>query len=224
MKRRSPAVRAAALAVLALAMATSAGAVAQADPPEEVDQTLLVPTTLDSAFAPFTCRLRSTGPVCTGERHLDTGWIALDDFPCDEALHNRFVSDRWSTRYYDHDYLNYDRSVRSHDVDFFSTTPGGPATATITTRTRFFEPFAVPGDDSTRTIVTSGTIWDVRGAGGASLLRTVGTLVEPPGEVGTFTGHVTRDGVTTRYEDAPLDEASPEGELFATVCRAATGG
>ena len=82
----------------------------------------------------------------------------------------------------------------------------------------------MPGDDSTRTIVTSGTIWDVRGAGGASLLRTVGTLVEPPGEVGTFTGHVTRDGVTTRYEDAPLDEASPEGELFATVCRAAAGG
>ena len=36
--------------------------------------------------------------------------------------------------------------------------------------------------------------------------------------------HVTRDGVTTRYEDAPLDEASPEGELFGAVCRAATGG
>jgi hypothetical protein len=224
MKRRSPAVRAAALAVLALAVATSPGVVAQADPPEEVDQALLVPTTLDSAFAPFTCRLRHTGPVCTGERHLDTGWVPLEDFPCDVALHNRFVSHRYQTRYYDHDYLNYDRDFRSRDTDHFSTTPGGPATATITTRVRFFEPFAVPGDDSTRTIVTSGTIWDVRGAGGASLLRTVGTLVEPPGEVGTFTGHVTRDGVTTRYEDAPLDEASPEGELFEAVCRAATGG
>jgi len=222
MKRRSPAASAAVLAVLALVAAATP--VARADPPDEVDQSLLVPTTLDSAFAPFTCRLRPTGPVCTGERHLDTGWVPVPDFPCDETLHNRFVSDRWSTRYYDHDYLNYDRRVRLDDVDHFSTTPGGPATATITSHTRFFEPFAVPGDDTTRTIVTSGTIWDVRGVGGAPLLRTVGTLVEPPGEVGTFTGHVTRDGVTTRYEDAPLDEATPESELFAAVCRAATGG
>lgn len=222
MKRRSPAVPAAALAVLALAAAASPGA--QADPPEEVDQSQLVPSTLDSAFAPFTCRLRPTGPVCTGERHLDTGWAPVPDFPCDETLHNRFVSDRWSTRYYDHDYLNYDRRVRLDDVDFFSTAPGGPATATITSHTRFFEPFAEPGDDTTRTIITIGTIWDVRGAGGASLYRVVGTLVEPPGEIGTFSGHVIRDGAMTRYEDTPLDEASPEGELFEAVCRAATEG
>lgn len=222
MKHRSHAVPAAALAVLVLAAASPSGA--QAAPPDEVDQSLLVPTTLDSAFAPFTCRLRPTGPVCTGERHLDTGWAPVPDFPCDETLHNRFVSDRWSTRYYDHDYLNYDRRVRQDDVDFFSTTPGGPATATITSHTRFFEPFAVPGDVTTRTIITIGTIWDVRDAGGASHLRVVGTLVEPPGEAGTFTGRVTRDGVTTRHEDAPLAEVSPEDELFAAVCRAATEG
>lgn len=205
---------------LACAVPAGAGAV----PPEEVDQSLLVPSTLTSSFAPFTCRVRPTGTVCTGERHLDTGWEPVPDFPCDQPLHNRYVSDRWSTRYYDHDHLNYDRRVRMHDVDHFSTTPGGPATATITSHVRFFEPFAVPGDESTRTIVTTGTIWEVRGAVGAPLLRVVGTLVEPPGGVATFTGHVTRDGVTTRYDDAPLDVASPEGELLDAACRAATGG
>ena len=223
MKPRPSVAAALALAVLTFAP-VAAPVTAQADPPEEIDQSLLVPTTLTSAFAPFTCRLRPTGPVCTGERHLDTGWVSVPDFPCDVPLHNRFVSDRWSTRYYDHDYLNYDRRVRLDDVDYFGIAPGGPATAVILSHTRFFEPFAVPGDDTTRTIITSGTLWDVRSVGGASLLRVVGTLVEPPDEVGTFTGHVTRDGVTTRYVDASLDEASPEDELFAAVCRAATEG
>lgn len=196
---------------------------AHADPPEEVDQSLLVPSTLDSAFAPFTCRLRPTGPVCTGERHLDTGWQPVD-FPCDVPLHNRYVSDRWSTRYYDHDYLNYDRRVRMHDVDHFSTTAGGPATATITSHTRFEEPFAVPGDDSTFTIVTTGTILDIRPVGGPAALRVVGTLVEPPGEIGTFTGHVTRGDGTTRYVATPYDQVLPEDEFLGTVCRAATAG
>ena len=213
------------LRVLCLALslgATSLATPTQADRPQEVDQSLLVPTTLTSAFAPFTCRLRPTGPVCTGERHVDTGW-APTDLPCDQALHNRYVSDRWSTRYYDHDYLNYDRRVRMHDVDYFRTSPDGPATATITSHVRFHEPFAVPGDDSTFTVITTGTIWDVAPVGGPSMLRVIGTTVEPPGGAGTFTGHVTRDGVTTRHDDAPLDEVMPVDELLATVCRAATG-
>lgn len=209
--------------VLAAGIACAVPAAAVADRPPEVDQSLLVPSTLDSAFAPFTCRLRPTGPVCTGERHLDTGWAPVD-LPCHVPLHNRYVSDRWSTRYYDHDYLNYDRRVRMHDVDHFSTSPGGPTSATITSHVRFFEPFAVPGDASTSTVVTTGTIWDVGPVGDPSILRVVGTSVEPPGEVGTFTGHVTRDGVTTRYEDATLDEAMSEDDLFEAVCRATTGG
>lgn len=216
-------------ALRALVLSLTAGLVclvpttAQADPRPEVDESLLVPSTLDSAFAPFTCRLRPTGPVCTGERHLDTGWLPVD-LPCDVQLHNRYVSDRWSTRYYDHDYLNYDRRVRMHDVDYFSTTAGGPATATITSHVRFEEPFAVPGDDTTFTVITTGTILDIGPVGGPAALRVVGTLVEPPGETGTFTGHVTRGDRTTRHVEEPYDQVLPEEEFLATVCRATTGG
>lgn len=212
-----------ALALAATVAYVVVPATAHADPPAEVDQSQLVPSTLDSAFAPFTCRLRRTGPVCTGERHLDTGW-QLVDFPCEVPIHNRYVSDRWSTRYYDNDYLNYDRRVRMRDVDYFSTTPGGPATATIISHVRFREPFAVPGDDSTFTVVTTGTILDIGPVGGSAVLRVVGTLVEPPGETGTFTGHVTRADGTTRYVDAPYDEVLPEDEFLDAVCRATTGG
>jgi hypothetical protein len=223
MKRRSLTVRAAALAVLALAVATSPGVVAQADPPAEVDQALLVPTTLDSAFAPFTCRSTPTGPVCTGEWHLDTGWQPVD-FPCDVPIHNRFVANRFQVRYYDHDFLNYDRHFRSRDIDYFSPDPDGPATGTIRTNVRFVEPFAVPGDDATRTIITSGTLYDIRGVRGPALFRMVGTLAEPPGEVGRFSGHVTRDGVTTTYGDAPIDVVLPEEDFLDYVCRATIGG
>jgi hypothetical protein len=208
---------------LAAGIACAVPVGAHADPPAEIDQSLLVPSTLDSAFAPFTCRLRPTGPVCTGERHLDTGWQPVD-WPCDVQLHNRYVSDRWSTRYYDHDYLNYDRRVRMDDVDYFSTTPGGPATATLKAHVRFFEPFAVPGDVSTFTVITTGTIYDIRRVGGPSLFRMVGTLVEPPGEVGTFSGHVTSGGITTTHADEPFDVVLPEEAFLDYVCRAATTG
>jgi hypothetical protein len=196
---------------------------AVADPPEEVDQSLLVPTTLNSSFAPFTCKLKLTGPVCTGERHIDTGWEPLD-FPCHVPLFGRTVSYRHQTRYYSHDYLQYDARFRQKDIDYVSTSPEGPATATITAHSRFFEPFAVPGDFSTATIITIGTPWDIRPVTGPAVFRAVGTTVEPPGEIGTFAGQVTRDGVSTRYEDAPLDVVLPEEDFFDNVCRAATGG
>ncbi|RYB96275.1 hypothetical protein EUA06_01450 [Nocardioides glacieisoli] len=203
------------------AAAVLLAAPAVGDPPGEVDESLLVPTTLDSSFA-FTCRERPTGPVCTGDRHIDTGWAPLD-LPCHVPLHGRYVSDRYTTRYYDQDYLGYYRTFRTDDVDQLSTSPGGPATGTIESRTRFAETYAVPGDDSTFTIVTTGTIWDIRTLGRPSIFRAVGTLVEPPGEAGTFTGQVFRDGVPTRYEDAPLDVVLPEQDFFDFVCRAATG-
>ena len=45
---------------------------------------------------------------------------------------------------------------RTKDIDYLSTSPSGPATATISANTRFDEPFAVPGDDSTYTVITQG--------------------------------------------------------------------
>ena len=81
MTSRSLAIRVATLAVLVLAPGAWPASVTHADPPEEIDQSSLVPTTLDSSFAPFTCRARPTGPVCTGERHLDTGWLPVPRAP-----------------------------------------------------------------------------------------------------------------------------------------------
>jgi hypothetical protein len=102
-------------AVLALAAPLLLSAPALANPPAEVDQSLLVPTTLDSSFAPFDCRMKSRGPVCTGERHISTGWEPFD-VPCDVPIYVRTVSDRYTTRYYDHDFLNYDRHFRTHST------------------------------------------------------------------------------------------------------------
>jgi len=210
------------VAVLALAAPLLLTGPAGADPPAEIDQSLLVPSTLDSSFAPFDCRMRPTGPVCTGERHIATDW-GLFDFPCDVPVYVRTVSDRYTTRYYDLDYLNYDRRFRLNDIDYLSTSPTGPATATISANTRFDEPFAVPGDDVTRTIITHGVPWDIRSSNGRAIFRAVGTLVEPPGEVRTFTGHTTVDGVTTTYHDTQLSQVLPDDAFVDYVCRAVTG-
>ncbi len=211
-----------AAAVLALASPFLSAPRTDASPPAEVDQALLVPTTLNSSFAPFDCKLRLTGPVCTGERHISTDWGPFD-FSCGVPVYVRTVSDRYSTRYYDHDYLNYDRHFRLNDVDYLSTSPNGPATAAISATAQFDEPFAVRGDDSTRTIITNGVLWDIRSSTGRAVFRAVGTLVEPPDAEGTFTGHATADGVTTVYDDAPLSEVLPDDAFVDYVCRAVTG-
>lgn len=210
------------VATLTLAVPLLLAAPAGAEAPAEVDQSLLVPTTLDSSFAPFDCRMKATGPVCTGERHIATEW-ELSDFPCEVPVYVRTVSDRYSTRYYDQQYLNYDRHFRLKDTDYLSTSPSGPATATISANTRFDEPFAVPGDDATFTVITQGVPWEIRSSTGRAILRAVGTLSEPPGEVGTFTGHTTVDGVTTRYDEAPLSQVLPDDAFVDYICRAATG-
>jgi hypothetical protein len=197
----------------------AAAAPVHADAPNEVDQSLLVPTTLDSSFAPFVCKAKRTGPVCTGGRHLVDDW-ALSDWPCEVPVYAARTEDRWTTRYYNLDYLNYDRWFRSHDVDYLSTAATGPATATISANVRFREPFAIPGDDSTFTVISSGTLWDIRSAGGKPIFRAVGTLVEPPDAGPTFTGHVTVDGVTTTYDDAPLESFFSDDAFVGWVCRA----
>ena len=190
--------------------------------PDEVDESRLLPA-LSASFAPWDCKLKATGPVCTGERHLTSDWEPSPDFACSVPLWGARTENRYQTRFYDGVYRNYDRTFRTNDTDFLSTSPTGPATATIESHTRFTEPFAVPGDDSTRTIITSGTIWDIRPVSGAPIFRAVGTLVEPYDGPATFTGHVTIDGVTTRYVDAPLESFFTFESFTEWVCRAATG-
>lgn len=190
--------------------------------PKEVDESRLQPA-LSASFAPWDCKLKNTGPVCTGERHLTWDWEPSPDFACATPVWGARVENRYTTRFYDEDYLNYDRQVRTNDTDFISTSPTGPATATIEANNRFTEPFDVPGDDSTRTIITTGTIWDVKPANGPSVFRAVGTLVEPYDGPATFTGYFSVHGETTNYDDALLDDIFIFDDFVGWVCEAATG-
>ena len=205
-------------AVALLTLSGTPGAVAS---PREVDEARLVPSLADSSFAPFDCKLRRTGPVCTGERHYETGWEDAG-LPCDVPVYGMREEHRYQTRYYDTGYLNYDRRFRTHDLDSLSTSPDGPATATVRAQTRFDEPFAVPGDESTKSVITTGTIWDVRRATGPALFRAVGTLVEAPGVEPVFSGQVSEDGVSTRYDQVPLSAFFSEEEFLGLLCQAAT--
>ena len=219
---RTSSLRAAALATVCAWGLLATPATASADsPPGPVDESRLVPS-LSPTFTPWTCKAKQTGPVCTGERHRTSDW-ELTDFPCAEPVYNARDERRRQTRFYDWNYLNYYRSFESKDVDWFSTSPDGPATGSIGVTVRFTEHFAVPGDDSTLTIVSDGVLYDIRPALGAPLWRAVGTLVEPPGEVGTFTGHVTDHGVTTRYVDASFADVLTDETFVSAVCEAATG-
>lgn len=177
---------------------------------------------LSPTFAPWDCKAKRTGPVCTGERHLRHDWAPVDDASCDVPIWGSRVEDRYQTRYYDHDYLNYYREFRTNDVDYFSTSPTGPATAQISSTVRFFETFDVRGDDQIMTIITKGATWDLRPAQGPALFRVVGTLVEPYNAAATFSGQVTINGKSTRYDDAPLEEFFSEEFFLATLCQAAT--
>ncbi|WP_377641320.1 hypothetical protein [Oryzobacter terrae] len=202
------------------AQLVSSSASAEA-PPGPVDQSLLVPA-LHPDLAPWTCAFRRTGPVCTGELDAVKDWQPFD-FSCDVPVYARSTFQRRATRYYDWDYRNYDRYVHQNDLDELSTSPAGPATALISVRTRFREPFAVPGDLSSMTVITEGVPMDIRSVRGAPVLRLVGTLVEPAGQVGTFTGHVTERGVTTRHENVPLDEVLSDEVFIGAVCEAVQG-
>ena len=88
-------------------LVAGASAAARADPPPgPVDESRLVPS-LSASFAPWTCKAVQTGPVCNGERRIDTGWGPFD-FSCgDTPVYARHEEVRRATRYYGWDYLNY---------------------------------------------------------------------------------------------------------------------
>jgi hypothetical protein len=206
----------AALAALTVPLSLAATAAAS---PMEVDESRLVPS-LSKSFAPWTCKMKITGPVCDGERHIFSDWNQ-EDIPCDVPLYGRRTEHRYTTRFYDQNYLNYDRRFRSNDTDEYSTSPSGPAGVTIRANIRFSEPFDVPGDDSTLDVISDGVLWDIQAANGRPVWLVVGTLVEPHDGPATFTGHATKEGVTTRYVDAPLQEVLDENWFFAQICATA---
>lgn len=210
------------VSALALVLfAVSAPVVADAPPP--VDESRLQPA-LSPTFTPWSCQTKTTGPVCKGERHLSSGWEPFDISCGDVELWTRREEDRYQTRFYNEDYLDFHREFRTNDIDYLSTSPTGPATGSISTNVRFEEPFAVPGDDRTRTIISDGLLWDIRSAQGSAVWRAVGTLVEAPDAVGLFSGQVTSGSQTQRFHDAPLPDVLSDDTFVGAVCAAATGG
>ena len=109
-------------------------------------------------------------------------------------------------------------------MDYLSTSPTGPASASISTNVRFFETFDVLGDDQTLTITSNGVLWDLRSSQGSAIFRAVGTLVEPYDATPTFSGQVTIEGESTRYDDEPLETFLTDEIFVEALCQAATAG
>jgi len=210
------------VAVLVLSLVQLGAPSAMARTSSPVDESRLVPA-LSPSFAPWTCQMKLGGPVCKGARHVSSDWGPFD-FGCgDTQLWVRGTSDRYQTRFYNKDYLDFYRKFRTDDVDYLGTSPIGPAKATISTKVRFWETFAVPGDDRTRTVTTQGLLWYIRSTHAGAVWRAVGTLVEPPDAVGTFSGYVTTAGRTTRFVNTPLPEVLSDDTFVAEVCAAMSG-
>lgn len=204
---------------LAIAALTPAAATAAED--RTVDQSLLQPPLLER-FAPWDCTWRHSGIVCVGEFHEVGDW-APTDLPCAEPVYAARTEHRYQRLFFDEQYRNYDRQNRTRDTELFSTSPDGSAAGTLYTNVRYSYDYGVPGDLSTVTLTTTGVIWDLAPAQGPAIFRAVGTLVEPSDAPPTFTGHVTIDGVTTVYEDAPLDTFLTDERFVSWLCEAATG-
>ena len=186
----------------------------------KVDESRLVPS-LSTSFAPWVCKVTRTGPVCSAERHARPDWEALD-IPCRETVWNLFVENSYQTRYYDKDYLNYSRTFRVNNTDYFRPSTSGPATATITSRRTDYVTFGVRGNDQTLTTTGIGEIWNIRTTSGRQIFRVVGTLVEPNNGPATFTGTVVKNGVRTWYHNDPLSDFFTDAEFFEMMCDATT--
>lgn len=55
-------------------------------------------------------------------------------------------------------------------------------------------------------------------------MRAVGTLVEPYDATPTFSGQVTIEGESTRYDDEPLETFLTDEFFVEALCQAATAG
>ena len=99
------------------------------------------------------------------------------------------------------------------------------AAGAVSTNVRYSYEYGIPGDLSTVTLTTTGVIWDLGPEQGPATFRAVGTLVESFGfdEPGTFTGHVTLHGMTTRYDNEPVDTFLDDEAFVKLGCEAATG-
>jgi hypothetical protein len=144
-----------------------------------VEVSRLVPL-LSPTFTNWSCVLTGNGPVCRGERLIDTGW-ELSDFPCASPVYHHFIDFRRQTRYHDEDYLNFFRRFRLDQAEYFSLSPTGEHPLVIRAQVNFTETYVVPGDDQTRTIKGNGLLFQLKDTRGGVILQWTGATLERPG-------------------------------------------
>lgn len=145
------------IAVLLLPLALAAPAAASS---VDVDESKLVPP-LSASFAPWICKMKITGPVCDGERHLSSTGSLLPTFRA--MCHSTVDARRTGTPHASTTTTTSMTTVRSAPTTWTSSARRSPARpARPFAPTLASEPFAVPGADTTRDIITDGVIWDIQ--------------------------------------------------------------
>jgi hypothetical protein len=220
MRHSSVAVALAAGLLIAAAGPAAAGtASAVRAGPGEVDTGALVPELFPGYD--WDCKLVAGAPLCRGKMHHDPSPGVVDDF-CQSPVVWTVEGVRTSTRHYGEDYVLQWRTGRVREVERQSR-PDGSAYVDYRVNTHYTTTYDVPGDFSTGTQVTKGSLWDFRTNDGRIIYRTVGTLTEPHDGEATFTGSVNREGTITRVVDAPLSEVIDEEWLFGKLCAVTDG-
>ncbi len=160
---------------------TALPAVAATGTGHDVDLSRLVPL-LSPTFTHWRCVATGHGPVCSGDRLLESGW-APSDFPCALPVYARFREYRTQTRYHDENYLNYFRRFHQDQAEYFSLSPTGDGPVVLVDgHNNWTETYVVPGDDETRTIESSGLLFKLKDIHGGVLRQWAGQIVEAPGE------------------------------------------
>src|SRR5262245_51715069 len=145
-----------------------------------VDISRLVPL-LSPTFTDWTCVATGNGPVCRGERLIETGWEPTAEIPCAEPVYHQFTDFRRQTRYYDEDYLNFSRLFHLAQTEYFSLSPAGEDAVVISGTVNFTETYVVAGDDATRTIKSNGLLFQLKDTRGGVILQWSGAVLEPAG-------------------------------------------
>ena len=168
-----------------------AGALAALGAGHDVDVSRLVPL-LSPTFTNWRCIARGNGPVCSGDRLLESGWVP-SDFPCALPVYTRFRQYRTQTRYYDEDYLNFFRRFHQDAPEYFSLSPTGEGPVVVVeAHSNWTEKYVVPGDDQTRTIEGVGMFFKLKDTNGGVLRQWSGHTLEAPGEDLLIQGGNTR--------------------------------
>lgn len=161
--------------------ATAQASLAAQGTGHDVDVSLLVPL-LSPTFTNWKCVSTGTGPVCSGDRLIESDWEPTD-LPCSQVVYSRLRQYRTQTRYYDQNNLNYSRRFHQDAPEYFSLSPTGEgAVVVVDAHSNWTETFGIRGDGSTITIDGFGMLFKLKDTRGGVLRQWAGHTLEAPGE------------------------------------------